>query len=1089
MARSLLLFFALFAISPWCGAAEELRKVEFDVSEGTWISVDISPAGNQIVFDLLGDIYTLPVQGGKARVIATGSAWQHQPRFSLDGEKIAYISDSDGQLNLWVMSSDGSSPRQISNEKLRRLSSPAWCGDQYLVVRRLGDTGEELLLYHVDGGAGLQLRASTRYAKVSGPVCSPDGQYLYFSAPLAGEYSFYHGNFVASQQILRLNLETGDAVPITAGMAGGLRPAISRDGKLLAFAKRESGITSLWVRNLDTGKEQQVVPRLFGGGLEAPTHADLLPAYAFSPDSRSIYLQLDGRISRITIAAKEVIEVPFQATVKQDLAPLLKFPRELDDDFVQARIVRWPALSNDRKRLYFSSLTKLWSIDLPRGEPRRLTNSNLAEYAPALSPDGKLLVYSEWSDAAGGGHLILVKADGSQRRQLTKTVGQYLNPSWSADGSKVAYVRGSGGIEQLQQEPAVEYRSELRWVDIASGDDGAIGIVRRPRNSERGHPVPTFSGDNNRIYYIAELDEPGRRALVSRRLDGTQEKVHLRFPAVDEGAVSPDEAKVALVRGNKIYVLPFLPDWAESIDVDLDDFQQAALPITRIESDRADFIGWQDANTLLWASGPNVYQADISPIPTLDKTSAAQASPAPQLLHSVNLKLPKARPTGHFAITNARLITMQDDEIIANGTVVVSGNRISAIGPTELTAVPKEAIEIDGSGLTVIPGLIDTHAHMHMTDFGTYPQQIWQQSTGLAFGVTTAFDPATRSVEIFELRDLIDVGWMLGPRTFSAGTILGGWHVVNNPWYRDVSSLDDARDLIRGHVLQGVDMLKEYMHPRRDQRQWIIQAAREAKVPVTGEQGGDLIRLLTMLLDGYTAIEHSLPIAPVYDDVVQMFVRSGTFHTPTFSIPNGGQGLLNYFSSQTEYRNDEKLRYFLPYERFADYLSWRVVPDEEWFFKAQAKAANDISEAGGMVSMGSHNQYHGTAVHWELWARAEAGADLHDVLRDATLRGAQKIGVDSDVGSLVVGKLADFLVLTENPLDDIRNSTKIRHVVKGGVVWHADSMTQMWPEYKPLPKSWWHSDEAWEALKPELPEPWEGVPIAERLELEQPTIH
>ena len=1089
MTRSLLLYLVLLAFGASAAAAENLRHVEFDVSEGTWISLDISPAGSLLVFDLLGDIYTLPAQGGTARPIATGRAWQHQPKFSPDGETIAYVSDSDGQLNLWVMSSDGSSPRQISNEKLRRLSSPAWCGDRHLAVRRLGGAREELLLYPLDGGPARRLLASARYAKVSGPICSPDGRYLYFSAPLAGEYSFYQGKFVASQQILRLNLESGEAVPLTAGMVGGLRPAISPDGKLLAFAKRQSGVTSLWVRNLDTRKEQQLVPRLFGNGLEAPTHADLLPSYAFSPDGRSIYLHLDGRISKVTIATNDVSDVPFQATVKQQLAPLLKFPRRIDDDVVQARIVRWPTLSADRKRLYFSSLAKLWSVDLPRGKPRRLTDSDLAEYAPALSPDGRSIVYSTWSDAEGGGHLILANADGSKKRRLTKTTGQYLNPTWSADGSMVAYVRGSGGIEQLQQEPAVRYRSEIRWVDVASGIDGTISMVRRPRGSERGHPVPTFSNDNQRIYYIAEHDEPGRRALISRRLDGTQEKTHLRFPAVDEGAVSPDEAYVALVRGYKIYVLPFRPDVAEPIDIDLDHYQQAPLPITRIASDRADFIGWQDANTLLWASGPNVYQADVSSLRASGESAIATIQPNPELVQSVKLELPRTRPDGQFAITNARLITMQGDEVIPSGTIVVSGNRISAIGPTALTPVPEDALQVDGSGFTVIPGLVDTHAHMHMTDYGTYPQQIWQFTAGLAFGVTTAFDPATRSVEIFELRDLIDIGWMVGPRKFSSGTILGGWHPINNPWYRDVSSPDEARDLIRGHVVQGVDMLKEYMHPRRDQRQWIIQAAREAGVPVTGEQGGDLIRILTMLIDGYTAVEHSLPIAPVYDDVIQLFVESGTFHTPTFSIPNGGHGLLNYFSSQIQHRNDDKLRFFLPDDRYADYLSWREVPDEEWFFKAQAKTANAISDAGGSVSFGSHNQYHGTAVHWELWARAEAGADLHDLLRDATLRGAQKIGIDSDAGSLVVGKLADFLVLTGNPLEDIHNTAEIRHVIKGGVVWHADSMTQMWPEYRPLPKPWWHSDEDWEELKPELPEPWEGVPIAEGVELEQPTIH
>ena len=1039
-----------------CLAESEWRRVQFETTEGTWISVDISPNGQRIVFDLLGDIYSLSANGGQAQALAIGREWQHQPKYSPDGQSIAFISDKDGQLNLWVMKADGTSPRQLSQERLNRISSPSWCGNDHVIARRQNGTHEELWMYHVNGGSGLRVPGSASYPKASGPICSPDGQRAFFAAPVDGEYSFYYEDFVPSQQIIQLDLLTGESIPITAGISGGLRPQISRDGRKLAFAKRQSGITSLWVRDLRTGHDVEVIPRVLGSGLNATTHADLLPGYSFSPDGDSIVIHLDGQISRVDLSTKDVSRIPFKAKVQQELAPLLSFRRQLNNDDIKVRIVRWPTLSTDRSRLYFSALGKIWVVEQARGKPRRLTNSQVAEYAPALSPDGESLVYSTWSDADGGGHLVLSDADGSRPRQLSQAVGQYLNPTWSSDGSKVFYVRGSGGIEQLQQEPAVKYRSEIRWVNVETGEEAVVGVVRRPRSSERGHPVPMFVSESNRVFYISEHDEPGRRALVSRKLDGSQEKVHLRFPAVDEGAVSPDGAKVALVRGNKIFVLPFSAQWAGTIDIDLDNYLGSSLPIIRIDTDRADFLTWQDPTTLLWAAGPNIFEANLTPEELSDNYSTKSSSFPVKLVHEIDLKLPRARPDGLFAIRNVQLITMRGDEVIANGTIVVDGGRIADIGPADSTLIPREAKIFDGENLTIMPGLVDTHAHMHMTDWGTYPQQIWQHVANLAYGVTTTFDPATHSVEIFELRDMVDVGWMLGPRIFSSGTILGGYNPQNNPWYQEVTSFEDAQELISSHALHDVDMLKEYMHPRRDQRQLIVRAAQERQIPVTGEQGGDFTRILTMLLDGYTAVEHSLPIAPIYDDVAQLFVESGTFHTPTFSIPNGGRGLLNYYSPKLGPVGESKLKRFLPYERFADYLSWRHVPDEEWFFKAQARAANKISNAGGMVSMGSHNQYHGIAVHWELWARSEGGGSSpHEILRDATLRGAQKIGVDTDLGSLEKGKFADFLVLSANPLEEIRNTAEIQLVIKDGFMYDAESMSRIWPDHKKLEPFFW----------------------------------
>ncbi len=97
-------------------------EISFETSEGTWMNVDVSPDGETIVFDLLGDIYTIPITGGAATRITSGPAFNIQPRFSPDGSKIAYISDRGGNNNIWVMDSDGTGRRQVSKEQTREVN-------------------------------------------------------------------------------------------------------------------------------------------------------------------------------------------------------------------------------------------------------------------------------------------------------------------------------------------------------------------------------------------------------------------------------------------------------------------------------------------------------------------------------------------------------------------------------------------------------------------------------------------------------------------------------------------------------------------------------------------------------------------------------------------------------------------------------------------------------------------------------------------------------------------------------------------------------------------------------------------------------
>src|SRR3989475_5483607 len=134
------------------------RKVEFDAHEGTWLSLDVSPDGKTIVFELLGDLYTMPVTGGAATRITSGPAFDSQPRYSPDGRHIVFLSDRSGGENIWICDADGTHAKALTKGGNQLYASPVWTPDgNYIVASRtsgvLGST-YELLLRHKGGGSG-----------------------------------------------------------------------------------------------------------------------------------------------------------------------------------------------------------------------------------------------------------------------------------------------------------------------------------------------------------------------------------------------------------------------------------------------------------------------------------------------------------------------------------------------------------------------------------------------------------------------------------------------------------------------------------------------------------------------------------------------------------------------------------------------------------------------------------------------------------------------------------------------------------------------------------------------------------------------
>jgi len=417
----------------------------------------------------------------------------------------------------------------------------------------------------------------------------------------------------------------------------------------------------------------------------------------------------------------------------------------------------------------------------------------------------------------------------------------------------------------------------------------------------------------------------------------------------------------------------------------------------------------------------------------------------------VAISVPRDRPRGTVALRGARIVTMRGDEVIPSGDGLVVDNRIAAVGPTGSVQIPAGTRTIDVTGKTILPGWVDIHAHMWPL-WGVHKTQVYEYLANLAYGVTTTRDPQTSTTDVLSYGDLVETGEMLGPRVYSTGPGVF--------WSDDIVSLEDAREVLRRYTeFYGTHTIKQYLAGNRKVRQWVVMASRELGLMPTLEGGLDFEKNLTEAIDGYSGIEHSLPVAPLYQDAVKLFAESGVTYTPTLLVQYGGPWAENYWYERYDVHADPKLRRFTPHAE----LDRRALRREGWFkeseysFRLIAEQAAKIVAAGGRVGLGGHGQLQGLGVHWELWSIAMGGMPAHDVLRVGTINGAEAIGLGRQIGSLEAGKLADLQVLDANPLEDIGNTNTVRMVMKNGRLYEADTLTEIWPRRREIPRPWWWS--------------------------------
>lgn len=1040
-----------------------------EVSEGTWMNVDVHPSGDRVAFDLLGHVYVVPLAGGKATALTDGHSWNMHPRWSPDGSRLAFTSDRGGGDNLWTMTAKGKDPVQVTDEDFRLLSQPDWTPDGAWIIGRKHFTGRrslgtgEIWAFSADGeGKGIAWTHKGHLeADVNEPHVDPSGTWLYTVE--AGPFDYNRDPYDGIYAIHRTHLVTGERQDVAGGFGGAVRPQVSPDGSTLGYLRRRAdGQQTAWVlRDLATGAERVAFDRLDRDQQETWSIHGTAPTWDWLPDGSGAVFSFDGGLHVVTTDG-DVRDIPFTAVVQRRLVEPVRQRHDPAPVRFRSQAVRWPKLLADGKTLVYQAVGRVW-IEPARGRPVPVGYAEQLAFAPDVAPDGSAIAWVSWDDADAG-MVWMQRLEKGLPVGTPQALGDrpdvYQSPSWSSDGTRLVWLQGRDGVVARGGVGSWEPEMRVRWRTI--GDDTIHDAGTVANRSSGVRPArPTFAPGGDRIWVTDR--EGGATVLVSTTLDGLDRRVLAKGEDAAEIVPSPDGHWIAWKTRHRAYVAAWPKTAGDPLDLGE---PGSAVPSVRLSAELGEWLHWTDATTLTYGAGPDLYAVDLAKgLPDGAKAGDAEptgAVPWPDntpgpvgTKHETDLLVSRTVGDQRLALVGAKVVTMDGDLVHERGVILVRGERIEAIGAEGEVAVPAGVETLDLSGKTVIPGLVDVHAHMGYGYADVSPEVVAAYAANLAYGVTTTHDPSADTHFVFSQHELVESGRVVGPRIFSTGFILYG---ADNDDNAKVESLDDAREHLRRIADYGGFSVKSYNQPRRDQRQWILAAAREQGMLVVPEGGSTLAHNLTMILDGHTGIEHALPVEQLRADVVQLWAANpGVHYTPTLLVGYGGVWGENAFYARHRVWEKARLqRWTRPGE-----LEQRgkrlplVAPEEDWHHVRLAATAWRLTQAGVRVNLGAHGQLQGLGPHWELWAMGEGGFPPLEALRAATLNGAAYLGMDHELGSLEVGKLADLVVLDADPLERLENTEQVHLVMKGGVVYDPDTLATTWPEEgEPLPRPW-----------------------------------
>lgn len=972
------------------------KTVEVTFDEGTNFAAARSPADGSIVLDLQGTLWRIPAEGGKAVALTDALGDDRLPDVARDGSRIVFQSYRNGTWDIWAIDADGSNGVALTEgpaDDREPVLSPD--GKQ---VAFSSDRSGNYDVWVLDLESRGLTKITDHRANDYMPTWSPTGKEIVFVSERdpKGMMGLYR---VSVPPEAEPTLVASFESPIAS-------PSFSPDGKLLAVRVLELQETSAGAMGRAASASRLAIVPASGGEprfLETPD--DVFPFRAcWASDSEVVY-SAAGSVWKQTVRGKQdggtPVRIPFQVQVTLDRPSYrrrpVEFPQGRERQTVRG-LVR-PVLAPDNSLIAYTALGDLWVVSTDGGDPVPLTRDEALDSDPHWSPDSRSLVFS--SDRGGTMDLWVKDVSASPssgERQLTSSLGAELTPSWSPDGKTIAYVDEESRLHRI-------------------GSDGSDDRVLTERRHAVG--IPSWSSDSVHIAMTVHVPistrfrEGYNRILIvnvetgaSRLLDQPDRSFGNRD---GDGPIwRPDGGALAFAMDGGLWTMPVTP------------VGEVTGRPRQIVGEPIDFPSWS-------GDGRRIFFLSSSGLSVVDVASGEVNHVA--LRHDFETK----PAGGRFAIQNVKVIDATGAPAREGMDVFVQGDRIERIDPTG-APIDEGLRVIDGRGKTLIPGLIEMHAHTSLPAYGSRQGKIW-----LSYGVTSMRTPADALYRVLEERESIEAGRRVGPRVFYTGSTMDGDRI----YYAGALAIGDREELhqeMKRALALDYDLVKTYVRLPDALQKEVIDEAHAQGVFVTSHE------VYPAVAYGIDGIEHlrgtsrrgySPKITDLrrsYDDVLELIGRSGVYFTPTVLI-HGGWSLA--LAREPDLLRDSRfLTLFPPFAQDA-YRAESGDGDRERSSEVVAplfKTIAAIHERGGKIVAGTDSAIvpYGLGLILEIEEMSEAGLGPAAAIESATRVAAEALGASHDLGTVEPGKIADLVLLGGDPLEDIRNLRKTEMVVVDG---------------------------------------------------------